>query len=126
MSKSKYSSKPEVNDAMVNTTIAWIDQSLVEYIPIMVAYPAFSAKLLQVALARPGNAEARWTRDENVMRTMEFLANPQVADTPGVLFDPDFIHDLLNYAINGNQAIRAVSSEAPTPPEDAAEVAPPV
>jgi hypothetical protein len=124
MTASKYSAKPEVTDAMVIATIDWIDRSLVEFIPIMIAYPAFSAKLLQVALARPDASAARWVKDENVMRTIEFLANPQVADTPGLLFDPDFIHDLLNYAINGNQAIRAVSSEAAAPTEDAEEVTP--
>lgn len=116
---SKYTSKPEVTDLMVDSTIAWIDQSLVEYIPIMTAYPAFSAKLLQVAFALPEAAAWRRIKDENVLRVMERLADPVVADTPAVLMDTDFIRHLLNYAINGNQAIRIVSTASDVEADDA-------
>jgi hypothetical protein len=107
---SKYSSKSEVTDLMVNDVIAWIDQSLVEYIPIMISYPAFSARLLQIAFALPKVATWRRIKDENIMRAMECLADPVVANTPAVLMDTDFVRHLLDYAINGNQAIRVVSS----------------
>jgi hypothetical protein len=107
---SKYSSKPEVTDLMVSNTIAWIEQSLVEYIPVMTTYPAFSAKLLQVAFALPKAAAWRRIKDENVMRVMECLADPVVADMPAVLMDTDFIRHLLDHAINGTRAISALPS----------------
>lgn len=122
MTKSKYSFKPDITDIMVDTAIRWIDQSLVEYIPIMIAYPAFSAKLLEVALAHPGTTAWRRISDENIMRTMEMLACPAVAETPALLFDPDFVRDLLNYAINGNQSVD-VAATAPKAEVEGADIA---